>query len=66
MRAGGSSDQLVQFANSGRLVDDGRHRHHDLLFAGGTPNRIAKATSLAGRFGRAFVPESNAARAGPG
>jgi hypothetical protein len=45
MRAGGNSDQLVRLANGGRLVDGGRHRRHDLFFAGGTPNRIAKATS---------------------
>jgi hypothetical protein len=52
MREGGNSDQLVRLANGGRLVDGDRHRHHDLLFAGGTPRRIAWAT----RFGRAFVP----------
>jgi hypothetical protein len=66
MCPGGNDDQLVRLANGGRLVDGGRHRQHDLLFAGGTPNRIAKATSSAGRFGRAFVPESDAARAAPG
>jgi hypothetical protein len=41
MRSGGDSDQLVRLASGGRLVDDDRHRHHDLLFAGCTPHRIA-------------------------
>jgi hypothetical protein len=41
MRAGGNSDQLVRLANGGRLVDGGRRRQHDLLFAGSTPHRIA-------------------------
>ena len=37
----GIGDQLVRLANGGRLIDGGRHRQHDLLFAGGTPRRIA-------------------------
>jgi hypothetical protein len=41
MRSGGNGDQLVRLADGGLLVDDDRHRQHDLLFAGYTPRRIA-------------------------
>jgi hypothetical protein len=44
---GGNGDQLVRLANGGRLANGDRHRQHDLLFAGGTPRRIAYAISLA-------------------